>query len=476
MIGKTLGGRYVIKDRIDSGGMAYIYKAECKKTNSIVALKVLKDKFADSKEYVDRFKREAQAAFALSNEHIVHVSDIGYDESVYYMVMEYVEGSTLKNVIEENGALAESHAVEYSLQICSALSAAHKKGIIHRDIKPHNILISTEDNLKVTDFGIAKSVTAEISKSGQVIGSVYYVSPEQAKGEVLDQRSDIYSLGIVMYEMLTGKLPYTGEKSVSVALKHINEKITPPKQHNEKISESLNKIILKATSKDREDRYESIEELKKDLALSIVDKSGDFVDIKEHSSANMISINLKKSKIWKITVIAVTLLLLIAAGVFGGNALFSGAQVQPTQNAFYTLPSLIGMDIENAKSILDEMGIGYSEVYINDETVEAGRIIEQSPESGSNMQMQDAVTLTVSLGPEVVYMPNLIGMTESEAISFVEDMGLTIADTTYEVDESMIEGTVIAQVPAAESDILPAAEVNLVIATKPEKKQAQFRR
>ena len=299
------------------------------------------------------------------------------------MVMEYVEGFTLKNVVEKSGTLSESKAVEYALQICSALGAAHKEGIIHRDIKPHNILIDTQDKLKVTDFGIAKSVTAGISKSGQVIGSVYYVSPEQAKGEVLDQRSDIYSLGIVMYEMLTGRLPYTGEKSVSVALKHINEKITPPKQLNEQISESLNKIILKATSKDKSDRYENIEELKEDLTLSIIDKSGDLVDIKEHSTASMISINLKKSKIWKITVIAVTLLLLVAAGVFGGNALFSGAQVQPTQIAFYTLPSLVGMDVEDAKSILGEMGIGYSEVYMNNDTVEAGLIIEQSPEAGS---------------------------------------------------------------------------------------------
>ncbi len=469
MIGKTLGGRYIIKDRIDSGGMAYIYKALCKKTNSIVALKVLKDKFAGSTEYVDRFKREAQAAFALSNEHIVHVSDIGYDENVYYMVMEYIDGPTLKNLIENKGALPEEQAVEYSLQICSALSAAHKKGIIHRDIKPHNILMESDENLKVTDFGIAKSVASGISKSGQVIGSVYYVSPEQAKGEVLDQRSDIYSLGIVMYEMLTGRLPYTGEKSVSVALKHINERITPPKQINEGISDSINKIILKATSKDKHDRYESIDELKKDLTISLIDKSGEFVEITEHRAFNMISINLKKSKIWKITIIAVALLLLVAAGVFGGNALFAGSQAQPTQNVYYALPSLVGMDIESAKNILDDMGVGYSEVYDNDDTAEAGIIIEQSPDAGTNMQTQDAVVLTVSLGPEVIYMPNLIGMTETEAVSVIEDMGLIVAEKTYEIDETVIEGTVISQIPAAESDILTQAEVNLVISSEPEK-------
>ena len=363
----------------------------------------------------------------------------------------------------------ERRVIEYALQICSALGAAHKEGIIHRDIKPHNILIDKQDNLKVTDFGIAKSVTSKIIKSGQVIGSVYYVSPEQAKGEEIDIRSDIYSFGIVMYEMLTGQLPYTGEKSVAVALKHINEQIKPPKQLNADISESINRIILKATSKDKNDRYESIEELKKDLTLSLVDKSGNFVNIKETKSSSFLPINLRKSKIWKTAVIAVMLVLLTLAGVFGGNALFSNTQIQPVQTAFYKLPSLIGMSFDEAKNVLEGMGYTVTALYINSDKAAEGTVMEQSPEAGSGMQAQDTILLTVSAGPEVVYMPNLVGLTETEAIKVIEDMGLKLAEKNYDIDNTVLAGTVISQVPIAESDILPDTEVNIVISSLPEK-------
>ena len=197
---------------------------------------------------------------------------------------------------------------------------------------------------------------------------------------------------------------------MSVALKHINEQITPPKLVNENISDSINNIILKATSKNRNDRYESIEELKEDLARSLVDKSGSFVELREQSRPRLISINLRKSKIWKVTVIAVTLALLVTAGVFGGSALFSSTLVQPTQNVFYTLPSVTGMTIENARNIFNEQDISFSETYVNSDDVDANIVIDQSPEAGTNIQTQDSVVLTVSLGPEVIYMPNLVGI------------------------------------------------------------------
>ena len=218
MIGRLLNGRYAIIENVDTGGMAYIYKAVCKKTNRIVAVKILKEDFSDNPEYVSRFKKEAEAAFSLEHPNIVHVTDIGCDHGTYYMVMEYVEGCSLKSLIEEKGCLQEAEAIEYTSQICDALEAAHSEGIIHRDIKPQNILLTPEGQAKITDFGIATSVSSMEPKKSQVLGSVYYISPEQARGEKMDHRTDIYSLGVVFYEMLTGKLPHTGNKSVAVAL------------------------------------------------------------------------------------------------------------------------------------------------------------------------------------------------------------------------------------------------------------------
>ncbi len=219
----------------------------------------------------------------LDHENIVRVRDIGCDEGDYYMVMDYIEGSTLKSLIEQKGALDEKDALLIAIQICAALSAAHKHGIIHRDIKPQNILLDKENNAKLTDFGIAKSInTTKQQMEKQVMGSVYYISPEQARNEAIDARSDIYSLGILLYEMLTGELPHTGEQTVSVALKHINEQLRPPSEINPSVSASLSNIVLKATSKNRKDRYRTADALKQDLTRALVDPSGEFVDILIH--------------------------------------------------------------------------------------------------------------------------------------------------------------------------------------------------
>lgn len=463
MIGKTLGGRYEVLENIDFGGMAYVYKALCKKTDREVAIKVLKDEFAGSSEYVERFKREAQAAFQLEHENVVQVYDVGYDENSYYMVMEFVDGPTLKNIIETSGFLPEKQAIEYALQICKALSVAHKNGIIHRDIKPHNILVNKNEAAKVTDFGIAESITAKVEDGSQVIGSVYYVSPEQAKGEKVDQRTDIYSFGIMLYEMLTGELPYKGEKSVSVALKHINEQITPPKKLNSEISESLNKIIIKATSKNKKDRYLNINELKRDLTLALIDKSGDFVDIKSTPVKRLRQVNIRKNNIWKIAVITVTLGVLIVAGVFGSNVIFGEEQVKQTESATLSVPSTIGMNIFEAQSSLEKLGLSVVVVYKNSEHVDADLVMDQSPQSGSEVISKDSVMLTVSYGPQIVYMPNLMGMTENEAVATIKEYGLTLDEVTQAVDNEAVPGTVIDQVPAPESDMLDGSAVAFVV-------------
>lgn len=471
MIGKILGGRYEVLENIDSGGMAYVYKALCKKTDKEVAIKVLKDEFAGSLEYVERFKREAQAAFQLEHENVVQVYDVGYDENSYYMVMEFINGPTLKNIIETSGFLPEKQAIEYALQICSALSSAHRNGIIHRDIKPQNVLVNENDVAKITDFGIAKSVASQPESDSQVIGSVYYVSPEQAKGEKVDQRTDIYSFGIMLYEMLTGELPYKGEKSVSVALKHINEQITPPKKLNNEISESINKIIIKATSKKKKDRYSNIAELKKDLTLALVDKRGEFVDVNISTIRKFSPVNIRKNNIWKIAVITVTLAMLIAVGVFGGNAIFGTSEEQPVTDTLLRVPSTIGMNLIEAQEVLESLGLNVVVVYKNNDDLEGDTVMDQSPESGSKILSEDSIMLTVSFGPQIVYMPNLSGMTEEEAKDALEDRGLTVEDITYEVSNQFHSGTVIDQEPAPDSDMLEDSAVTFVVSKGPDEEK-----
>ena len=255
---RILGSKYAIHSIVGKGGMAIVYKGENIKTGEVVAIKVLKEEYLENSEFVTMFEKEAEIAKLVRHKNMVNTFDVGVDDGSPYMVMEFVQGRTLKEYINMKGILAEDEAVDIAIQVCDAIKYAHENNLIHRDIKSQNILLNTDGVVKVGDFGIAKMTTsATLTIDGSnVLGSVHYMSPEQAMGNVVDHTTDIYSLGIVMYEMLTGQLPYTGEKSVAVALKHINEQIKPPKQLNADISESINRIILKATSKDKNDRYE----------------------------------------------------------------------------------------------------------------------------------------------------------------------------------------------------------------------------
>lgn len=449
-----LGKRYEIIEQIDSGGMAEIYRAVCKKTNKIVALKVLKDKFSDNSDYVHRFKREAETVLALEHENIVSVTDVGYDGGVYYIVMEFIEGLTLKNIIEKDGRINESEAVQYAIQLCSALSAAHKKGIIHRDIKPHNILIDYNKRVKLTDFGIAKSISSVEEQENKVIGSVHYISPEQVKGERIDSRSDIYSLGIVLYEMVTGVLPHTGGKTVSVALKHINEQITPPAEVSSDISSALNYIILKATSKNKKDRYQSVSQLKNDLVRSVTDPEGNFLDIGESANKPFIDplILKKKNLFWKAG------MLVLLFGVIC-SALVLIIKLFDTPNSSFVVPDLVGANIESAEKRISMLNV--NTFYAPSESAEEGTIISQSPEAGSSAASKEAINLTISSGPAELVMPDFNGMTLEEAQAQIEAMGLTLGkdNIIYVYQPNVAPGSVISQIPEAgetitEDDIL----------------------
>lgn len=456
MIGRVLGGRYEILEAIDSGGMAYVYKALCRKTNNTVAVKVLKGKFSDSAEYVKRFKKEAEAAFSLDHENIVRVSDIGCEDGIYYMVMTYIPGSTLKALVEKNGAIPEREAILFSVQICSALSAAHKRGIIHRDIKPHNVLLDDDHTVKVTDFGIAKSLSTSQDEENEVIGSVYYVSPEQARGEAVDARTDIYSLGIMLYEMLTGELPYTGDQTVSVALKHINEKITAPIVKNTSLSKSINNIVLKATSKNKKDRYRSMEAFKEDLVRAIVDTSGDFVDLPDIYQNND-GPSENKHKWWKAGVLVMIVALLITSGMVVVSLLNN------SKSQRLSMPDFSGQDVDTATQTLNRMGLNAQISFESSETAQEGVVISQTPGSGAAVMRGSSVMLTISSGPSALLMPDLATLSLQEATDTIENMGLILDNIAYEFHSDIPAGSVLSQMPLADSEVFDGNTVNLVV-------------
>ena len=276
--GKLLGSRYEIIERIGNGGMATVYKARCLVLKRFVAVKILRDEFTTDNEFIKRFNVEAESAASLTHPNIVSVYDVGHEDNFYYIVMELVKGKTLKDIIIEDGSLGWKWSVKVAMQIASALERAHKNNIIHRDIKPHNIIITEDGTAKVTDFGIAKAVSnSTITAFGATIGSVHYFSPEHAKGGYTDSKSDLYSLGVVLYEMVTGKVPFDADTPVSVALKHMQEEPAEPITLKPELPKSLNKIIMKAMQKDPNLRYQTATEMIKDLEMSLKDTEGAFV-------------------------------------------------------------------------------------------------------------------------------------------------------------------------------------------------------
>ena len=276
--GIVLGKRYAVLSKIGAGGMADVYKGRDQMLNRYVAIKVLKKQYKEDENFVRKFRSEAQAAAGLIHPNIVNVYDVGEDRGLNYMVMELVEGITLKEYIERKGRLSHKETISIAIQMCSGIGAAHASGIIHRDIKPQNIIISKDGKVKVTDFGIAKAITSN-TVSTNAMGSVHYTSPEQARGGFSDQRSDIYSIGITLFEMVTGQVPFDGETTVEVAMKHLQQEITPPSELVPDIPYSLEQIIKKCTEKSPDRRYQDIGDLMADLKQSLVDPDGDFVQM-----------------------------------------------------------------------------------------------------------------------------------------------------------------------------------------------------
>ena len=452
LIGKVIGNRYEILTEVGNGGMATVYKAKDNILNRLVAIKILKDEFTTDQEFVKRFNTEAQSAARLTHPNIVSVFDVGYEEeyNIYYIVMELIKGKTLKEIIVHDGALSWKWAVNIAMQIASALEAAHKENIIHRDIKPHNIIITEEGVAKVTDFGIAKAVSnSTITAFGTTIGSVHYFSPEQAKGGVTDAKSDIYSLGVVMYEMLTAKVPFDADTPVSVALKHMQEEAVEPIEMNEEIPSAVNSIVMKAMQKDPINRYQTATEMISDLGKALKDPNGNFVIIQNKDGAYtrvMRTIEPKKQpKNNKKQILFIAGLIAIFFLVFG----ITKIALNGGFTAKVEIPNVVGKTSEEATKAIANAKLEFKTVEAASKDVEIGKVISQEPSPTSGkVKKGTLVQLIISKGPETTELPDFKGKNIEDVRKTAQTMGLVLNEV-QEANDKVNENLVISQDIAA---------------------------
>ncbi|AKA69960.1 Stk1 family PASTA domain-containing Ser/Thr kinase [Clostridium scatologenes] len=491
MIGTMLGNRYELLEKIGEGGMALVYKAKCHLLNRYVAVKILKEQYSDDKEFVEKFKREATAVASLSDNNIVNIYDVGTQGDINYIVMEYVNGKTLKQIIREQGKIPTAKTANLAIQIARALDCAHRNNIIHRDIKPQNILVTNEGLVKVTDFGIAKaSNSVTITNSSKVMGSAHYFSPEQARGSFVDCRTDIYSLGIVIYEMCTGRVPYDADSPVSVALKHIQEPVIPPNQLNENIPDNLNNLILKAVEKEPIKRYQTIKDMLTDLrkieknqevnictndfdedmtrvmdAVVVDDKDkynkNKYDNGKKHNDdyddqydKKKTMIDPKKRKI--LMFVTAAILVLVIGGVSGYFALNK-------TSAKTTVPKIVGMKQEDAKKAVEDSKLKFVSIGKEKSDKPEGTVLRTYPDPGTSVNVNSEVRVSISGGPDKLAVPSLIGMDLDSAKDVIEKSGLKLGDVSRQYDDSVPKGNVIKQDPQPDSDATTDTKINLVV-------------
>lgn len=509
--GMFLADRYEIIEQIGTGGMADVYKAKCHKLNRYVAIKVMKSEFSQDKTFVSKFWAEAQSAAGLVNPNVVNVYDVGVENGIYYIVMELVEGITLKKYIEKRGRLPYKEAVSIAIQVANGMDAAHKHNIVHRDIKPQNIIISKEGKVKVTDFGIAKVASSATINTSASMGSVHYISPEQARGGYSDERSDIYSLGITLFEMLTGTVPFDGDSAVSVAVQHIQDSIPLPSQLVEGVPVSVDKIVLKCTQKKTDRRYQSAAELIVDLKKSLVMPDEDFVrmgsaydsvlkkdeeeynpdddelltenaghdldDDNEDTDDELLENDSDKDEdidderndklelvmkcigigiaviILMITIFVVIKLVGNGKNTANNNKTSVEATTVNTANNnssdMVEVPEVVGMTKEDAIKALNKLGLGYKAVTQSSDTVAEDCVISQGNVGGSKVEKNSQIVLTISTGKEnkEVTVPNVKGKSEQEAKEAIEAANL-VASVDYQYSDSVEAGNVIKYSPS----------------------------
>lgn len=488
--GKIIDGRYEIIEEVGRGGMAIVYLAKCLVLNRYVAIKVLRPEYREDEEFIKRFKIEAQSAGNLSHQNIVSVYDVGNENDIEYIVMEYVEGITLKQYLSAKGVLPEKEAVDFASQICSGLEYAHKKGIIHKDIKPENILITKEGILKITDFGIAKALNqGTITTGGMAMGSVHYFSPEQARGSFVDAKTDIYSLGVILYEMATGRRPFDGNSAISVAMQHIESEPVRPAIINPAISPSLDAVILKAMRKDTYERYQSATQMLIDLKKVSVGSGVNHTDVKKpdtdtpkkpeeeegvrrvHQPAKKAQAKKNKKKNDTLSIIAgiaaAVVLVVVLAAIYVGVFRQGGANE-------IKAPDFVGLTYEEVLDVLEQKEYKKLSVVSTDNTkipedIE-GVVKEQTPKADKNIK--NTATIKLLFGDaekEKVRIPDVEGRTESDAISALEKEGF-IVKIDYEASEEIPEERVVRTSPAANSEVDPESEITIYLSSGTEDK------
>ena len=482
---KLLAGRYELIEKIGEGGMAVVYKAKDRLLNRYVAIKILRPEFTQDEQFLDSFKRESQAAAGLQHPNIVSIYDVGRTGNINFIVMELVDGRPLSDFIKENGHLDYKTTIDIAKQMASALAIAHKHQIIHRDVKPHNIMITSDGVAKLTDFGIARAVSKAtmVADTSKIIGSVHYFSPEQARGAYVDERSDIYSLGIVMFEMLTGRVPFDGETPVEVALKHINEDVPSPAKLVPGIPPALDKVVLKATDKYQTERYKSADEMLEALknVEFVTQMVGDRVfagetDNKPRRDESLVApvmssrredreqemviapanprkpkaksdYKKKKKRAIIIGVAAAAILalfgILYVSGIIGGG----GKEV--------TVPDVKGMSYSEAKEVLEAKGlkIEKADEPIASQKIEKGKIVSQTPSKNSKVKKGRTVRVILSAGNTELKVPDLKGLSYKEAKTLLSEMGLQISKGDEVDSDSVTEGLIASQYPSAKTKV-----------------------
>lgn len=462
MIGDIIG-KYKIENFIGSGGMAQVYRAHDTNTGKVVAIKILKEEFRNDAEFVRRFEREARAGLALSHDNIVRSLDVGHDHGMNYIVFEYISGKTLKEYIHENGKISPKAAVNFTCQILDALSHAHERAIIHRDVKPQNVMITDHGVAKLADFGIARDAAASTKTftGSDVLGSVHYISPEQARGVEVTQQSDLYSVAIMLYEMLTGSVPFDSENSVSVALKHLSEDIQPPIELNSSIPPALNDVILKAAAKDPAMRYSTANQMKRDLIKSLNQPNGRFArpnavqTPKEERKADFESdSDVKENKSDQENTSSGAKKIVIALGAMIAVLLIIFLIVTVSYNSTHLyVPNLLGDTYEEAlEKVGDDFAIEITSKVESNLYPSAGHIITQDPSSGSRANAGTTIRVTVSIDSEEAIMPDLTGKSLIEANTLISKSGLVLAGVEYSASAEGTEGLVYDQEPKVGAD------------------------
>jgi serine/threonine-protein kinase len=496
LINTLFDGRYRIIRKLGSGGMANVYLAEDEDLGRRVAIKILNDRYANDDLFIERFRREAKSAAALSHPNIVSVYDRGEAEGTYYIAMEVIEGRSLKELIMTRGPLPIAQALAHTHEILEALRFAHRHGIIHRDIKPHNILIG--ERLKVTDFGIARAGASQMTEAGSIMGTAQYLSPEQARGAPVTASSDLYSVGIVLYEMLTGKVPFTGDSAIEIAMKHLNEAPKPPSKIRPEIPEELDQVVLRALAKNPEDRYQSAEEFSEDLhrveaGLPLAPETAEAATALLAGAAIPLAADGGSTEVLAGTAVTrpqsvppqapprpppygpgyydepprkrrrwgpwlLVALLLAAAGIAGWYV-FSQIQDQLDASKPVTVPNVVGLKEQPAVDLITNAGFDPRVERAANPNVPKGTVMSQNPHAGARIQKGDTVVLLVSTGPPKTSVPDVVGMNYGDAVQALNDAKLKARK--HEVFSQKPTGRVVHQDPPAGDQVVQGTEVVL---------------